>query len=43
LHAYRLAFEHPTSRRMLSFSAPLPLDMVNAMDALGLRYNQSTE
>jgi 23S rRNA pseudouridine1911/1915/1917 synthase len=43
LHAYRLAFEHPTSRRMLSFSAQLPLDMVNAMDALGLRYNQSTE
>jgi 23S rRNA pseudouridine1911/1915/1917 synthase len=43
LHAYRLAFEHPTSRRMLSFSAQLPLDMVNAMDALGLRYNRITE
>lgn len=43
LHAYRLAFEHPTSGRMLSFSAQLPFDLAKAMDALGLSYNPTTE
>jgi 23S rRNA pseudouridine1911/1915/1917 synthase len=43
LHAYRLAFEHPNSGRMLSFSSDLPPDMAMAMAVLGLSYNPKTE
>jgi 23S rRNA pseudouridine1911/1915/1917 synthase len=34
LHARLLAFSHPVSEERLSFAAPLPLDMVSAMNAL---------
>jgi len=40
LHAYRLAFEHPVSHQMMSFSAVLPPDFSQALTELGLKYNQ---
>ncbi len=39
LHARRLAFAHPVSGETLSFIAPVPDDLEQAMDALGLSYN----
>lgn len=39
LHAWRLAFVHPFSGQSLVWTAPLPLDMAQALTALGLRYN----
>ena len=39
LHAYRLAFAHPASGKMLEFSAPLPPDLRQALANWGLRYN----
>ncbi len=36
LHALRLDFDHPTSGERLSFTAPLPEDIVAALDALGI-------
>jgi 23S rRNA pseudouridine1911/1915/1917 synthase len=41
LHAYRLAFPHPATGRALEFQAPLPADLRQALDAWGLRYNES--
>ena len=39
LHAFRLAFEHPVSKKPLVLHAPLPQDMAAALDLWGLRYN----
>jgi len=39
LHARRLAFAHPVSGEPLSFIAPVPDDLEQAMEALGLSYN----
>ncbi len=39
LHAYRLAFEHPATGRMLEFQATLPPDLRQALASWGLRYN----
>lgn len=35
LHAYRLGFAHPASGKQLSFSAPLPADIADLLEALG--------
>ncbi len=40
LHAFRLAFSHPASGEPLEFVSPLPPDMVQGLQAWGLRYNQ---
>lgn len=40
LHAQRLAFRHPMTGEELAFSAPLPADLQEACQALGLRYNE---
>jgi len=37
LHAYRLAFEHPSDRRALRFEAPLPRDFVDLLARLRKR------
>ena len=34
LHAERLSFEHPRSREMVSFEAPLPGDFKRLLEAL---------
>ena len=39
LHAYRLAFAHPSTGQKLEFQAPLPADLTAALAAWGLRYN----
>ena len=39
LHAFRLAFEHPSTGQALSFHAPLPPDLQAALADWGLRYN----
>jgi 23S rRNA pseudouridine1911/1915/1917 synthase len=36
LHAWRLAFQHPTTGARLTFTAPLPPDLAAALAALGL-------
>jgi len=36
LHAYRLAFTHPSTQQLCEFEAPLPDDMQLLIDALGL-------
>ena len=41
LHACRLAFAHPINQSQQVFYAPLPPDMLAALDAWGLRYNTS--
>lgn len=40
LHACRLAFIHPVTGESLEFLAPLPGDMLAALDQLGLGYNR---
>ena len=40
LHAWRLAFEHPFTGQSMVWTAPLPEDMRQALDILGLRYNE---
>ena len=40
LHAWRLAFEHPFTGQSMVWTAPLPEDMRQALDTLGLRYNE---
>ncbi len=40
LHAERLAFAHPLSGQELAFEAPLPEDMHQACERLGLGYNR---
>lgn len=39
LHAWRLALQHPFTGQPLVWTAPLPADMLQALDRLGLRYN----
>ena len=39
LHAFRLAFTHPSTGQPLEFHAPLPADLAAALGAWGLRYN----
>ncbi len=39
LHAWRLAFVHPFSAQPMAWTADLPADMRQALQALGLRYN----
>ncbi|GAB1387204.1 RluA family pseudouridine synthase [Melaminivora sp.] len=39
LHARRLAFTHPVSGQALEFLAPLPPDMRQALEVVGLHYN----
>jgi 23S rRNA pseudouridine1911/1915/1917 synthase len=34
LHAHRLRFEHPITKKMCEFSAPLPEDMINLLDVV---------
>jgi 23S rRNA pseudouridine1911/1915/1917 synthase len=41
LHAFRLAFEHPVTAVPLEFRAPIPADLRAALQAWGLRYNES--
>lgn len=41
LHAQRLAFAHPVTQRALEFLSPLPTDFRRALQAWGLRYNES--
>jgi 23S rRNA pseudouridine1911/1915/1917 synthase len=36
LHAQRLAFTHPMTGEAMAFVAPLPADLVQACEALGL-------
>lgn len=40
LHAQRLAFAHPMTGRALEFLSPLPVDLRQALQAWGLRYNE---
>ncbi|WP_409338012.1 RluA family pseudouridine synthase [Curvibacter microcysteis] len=42
LHAWRLAFAHPTSQEPLAFEIALPADLQAALADWGLRYNQGT-
>ncbi len=41
LHAFRLAFDHPVTGESLSFLAPLPADLCQALASWGLRYNEA--
>jgi 23S rRNA pseudouridine1911/1915/1917 synthase len=41
LHAFRLAFEHPVTAQPVQFDAALPADLVGALEAWGVRYNES--
>ena len=40
LHAWRLAFEHPVTGRLMEFKSPPPADLKRAFANLGLIYNQ---
>jgi 23S rRNA pseudouridine1911/1915/1917 synthase len=40
LHAWRLAFSHPATKKSLSFEAPLPADFAAALEALRARSEQ---
>jgi 23S rRNA pseudouridine1911/1915/1917 synthase len=37
LHAFRLSFDHPITGEPLQFEAPLPEDIVQLLDGLGLK------
>jgi 23S rRNA pseudouridine1911/1915/1917 synthase len=39
LHAYQLGFTHPVTGQAMRFSAPLPQDLRNALNAWGVSYN----
>ncbi|MEP6825517.1 MAG: RluA family pseudouridine synthase, partial [Ramlibacter sp.] len=41
LHAFRLAFEHPATGSALEFRVPLPDDLIAALRAWRLRYNDA--
>ena len=41
LHACRLSFAHPVTGHAMDFTAPLPADLAQALQALGLSYNPS--
>ncbi|WP_114314031.1 RluA family pseudouridine synthase [Thermus caldifontis] len=43
LHAYELRFPHPRTGRILEFQAPVPMDMVQAWEALGGRWPEGLE
>ena len=38
LHAWRLAFTHPTDKRRLEFRAPLPEDLMSILTDLGYEH-----
>jgi 23S rRNA pseudouridine1911/1915/1917 synthase len=40
LHAWRLSFVHPITSQSIDLTAPPPEDMAQAMQNLGLSYNQ---
>lgn len=40
LHAYRLAFAHPATGELMEFRALPPGDLLGALEAVGLRYNE---
>jgi 23S rRNA pseudouridine1911/1915/1917 synthase len=39
LHAYQLGFMHPVTGQAMRFSAPVPQDLRNALNAWGVGYN----
>ena len=39
LHAFRLAFQHPVTGQAMELRAPLPADMLQALDFWALGYN----
>ncbi|HMS27813.1 MAG TPA: RluA family pseudouridine synthase [Burkholderiaceae bacterium] len=39
LHASKLSFEHPITSELMQFESKLPMDMSQALDALGLVYS----
>jgi 23S rRNA pseudouridine1911/1915/1917 synthase len=41
LHAFKLCFRHPSTQLEMEFKAPLPSDLNSALDALGVRYNET--
>ncbi len=41
LHAFRLAFQHPVTGQVMEFRAPVPPDMLQALDFWALGYNGS--
>lgn len=41
LHARKLLFKHPATGLPMEFSSPLPTDMRNAIEQVGLSYNDS--
>ena len=43
LHAYRLAFTHPSTNKLLEFKSNLPPDFELALREWGLSYNESNE
>lgn len=42
LHAYQLIFEHPVSKKLLSFKAPIPEDFKNLLEVLN-KYDSNFE
>jgi 23S rRNA pseudouridine1911/1915/1917 synthase len=40
LHAWRLEFTHPVTRECFAIEAPVPKDMTDLIDVLGLAKNQ---
>jgi 23S rRNA pseudouridine1911/1915/1917 synthase len=43
LHAWKLAFTHPTDGRRLAFESPLPADLQSVIDDIRLRQSDRTE
>ena len=43
LHAWHLAFDHPITGERIDLRSALPLDMAQAVQILGLSYNQSPQ
>ncbi len=41
LHAWRLGFAHPFTDQSMVWTMPMPADMQQALQSLGLRYNES--
>jgi 23S rRNA pseudouridine1911/1915/1917 synthase len=42
LHAAKLAFQHPGTRAWMTFEAPLPPDLADALQQAGLNYNRDS-
>jgi RluA family pseudouridine synthase len=38
LHAYRIAFPHPSTQQQVEVIAPLPLDFIEALEAVGMAH-----